>query len=83
MSDRRLPSALSAAVAERVRPERLGAAAARLSAGYRAHLSSRHAVPDAAGVAAYAASKAAVAGFTASLALELEAFAVRVKLVEP
>lgn len=34
-------------------------------------------------VAAYAASKAAVAGFTASLALELEAFAVRVKLVEP
>lgn len=34
-------------------------------------------------VAAYAASKAAVASFTASLALELEAFGVRVKLVEP
>ncbi|MCQ4166573.1 SDR family oxidoreductase [Tahibacter harae] len=34
-------------------------------------------------VAAYAASKAAVAGFTASLQLELKDFAVRVKLVEP
>ncbi len=57
MSDRRLPPALAAAVAERVRPERLGAAAARLSAGYRANLPSRQAVPDAAGVAAYAASR--------------------------
>jgi NAD(P)-dependent dehydrogenase (short-subunit alcohol dehydrogenase family) len=34
-------------------------------------------------VAAYTASKTAVEGFTASLALELEAFGVRVKLVEP
>ena len=34
-------------------------------------------------VAAYAASKAAVASFTASLELELKAFDVRVKLVEP
>ena len=34
-------------------------------------------------VAAYTASKTAVAGFTASLALELEAFGVKVKLVEP
>jgi len=34
-------------------------------------------------VAAYTASKMAVEGFTASLALELEAFDVRVKLVEP
>nr|ALV86504.1 dehydrogenase [uncultured bacterium 20] len=34
-------------------------------------------------VAAYTASKTAVEGFTASLALELEAFDVRVKLVEP
>ena len=34
-------------------------------------------------VAAYTASKMAIAGFTASLALELEAFNVRVKLVEP
>lgn len=34
-------------------------------------------------VAAYTASKAAVEGFTASLAFELEAFGVRVKLVEP
>jgi len=34
-------------------------------------------------VAAYTASKTAVEGFTASLALELEAFNVRVKLVEP
>lgn len=69
MSDRRLPPALSAAVAERVRPERLGAAAARLSAGYRANLSSRHAVPDAAGVAAYAASRmpATYAAVTAAL----------------
>lgn len=57
MSDRRLPTALAAAVAERARPERLGAAAARLSAGYRANLTSREAVPDAAGVAAYAASR--------------------------
>lgn len=57
MSDRRLPAALAAAVAERIRPEQLGAAAARLSAGYRANLTSRQAVPDAAGVAAYAASR--------------------------
>ena len=34
-------------------------------------------------VAAYTASKMAIEGFTASLALELEAFDVRVKLVEP
>jgi len=34
-------------------------------------------------VAVYTASKTAVEGFTASLALELEAFGVRVKLVEP
>ena len=34
-------------------------------------------------VAAYTASKMAIAGFTASLALELEAFNVRAKLVEP
>ena len=57
MSDRRLPPALAAAVADRVRPVDLGAAAARLSAGYRANLPSRRAAPDAAGVAAYAASR--------------------------
>lgn len=57
MSDRRLPAALAAAVAARVRPEQLDGAAARLSAGYRANLPSRQAVPDAAGVAAYAASR--------------------------
>ncbi len=34
-------------------------------------------------VAAYTASKMAIEGFTASLALELEAFNVRAKLVEP
>jgi short-subunit dehydrogenase len=34
-------------------------------------------------VATYTASKMAIEGFTASLALELEAFGVRVKLVEP
>jgi len=34
-------------------------------------------------VAVYTASKMAIEGFTASLALELEAFEVRVKLVEP
>jgi NAD(P)-dependent dehydrogenase (short-subunit alcohol dehydrogenase family) len=34
-------------------------------------------------VAVYTASKTAVEGFTASLAFELEAFGVRVKLVEP
>ena len=34
-------------------------------------------------VAAYTATKMAIAGFTASLALELEEFNVRVKLVEP
>src|SRR5690606_38860407 len=34
-------------------------------------------------VAVYTASKLAITGFTASLALELEAFGVRVKLVEP
>ena len=34
-------------------------------------------------VAAYTASKTAVEGFTASLAFELAAFGVRVKLVEP
>jgi NAD(P)-dependent dehydrogenase (short-subunit alcohol dehydrogenase family) len=34
-------------------------------------------------VAAYSATKMAIAGFTASLALELEGFDVRVKLVEP
>jgi NAD(P)-dependent dehydrogenase (short-subunit alcohol dehydrogenase family) len=34
-------------------------------------------------VAAYTASKVAVEGFTASLGFELEAFGVRVKLVEP
>jgi short-subunit dehydrogenase len=34
-------------------------------------------------VAVYTASKAAIEGFTASLALELEAFNVHVKLVEP
>lgn len=34
-------------------------------------------------VAAYTASKTAVEGFTGSLAMELEAFNVRVKLVEP
>jgi NAD(P)-dependent dehydrogenase (short-subunit alcohol dehydrogenase family) len=34
-------------------------------------------------VAAYTASKSAIAGFTASLALELQGFGVRVKLVEP
>ncbi|PTL80860.1 SDR family oxidoreductase [Vitiosangium sp. GDMCC 1.1324] len=34
-------------------------------------------------VAVYTASKAAIEGFTASLAFELEAFGVRVKLVEP
>ena len=33
--------------------------------------------------AVYTASKMAIEGFTASLALELEAFNVRVKLVEP
>jgi NAD(P)-dependent dehydrogenase (short-subunit alcohol dehydrogenase family) len=34
-------------------------------------------------VAAYTASKTAIEGFTESLAFELEAFDVRVKLVEP
>jgi short-subunit dehydrogenase len=34
-------------------------------------------------VAAYTASKTAIEGFTESLALELETFKVRVKLVEP
>ncbi|MBU0828343.1 MAG: SDR family NAD(P)-dependent oxidoreductase, partial [Gammaproteobacteria bacterium] len=34
-------------------------------------------------VAAYTASKTAIEGFTASLAFELAAFGVRVKLVEP
>ena len=34
-------------------------------------------------VAVYTASKTAIEGFTASLAHELEAFGVRVKLVEP
>ena len=34
-------------------------------------------------VAVYTASKVAIEGFTASLAFELEAFKVRVKLVEP
>ena len=34
-------------------------------------------------VAVYTASKMAIEGFTASLAFELEAFDVRVKLVEP
>src|SRR5687768_16139631 len=34
-------------------------------------------------VAAYTATKMAIAGFTASLALELEEFDVRVKMVEP
>jgi len=34
-------------------------------------------------VAVYTASKSAVEGFTASLALELEDFNIRVKLVEP
>ena len=34
-------------------------------------------------VAVYTASKMAIEGFTASLALELEAFNVRVRLVEP
>jgi short-subunit dehydrogenase len=34
-------------------------------------------------VAVYTASKTAIEGFTASLAFELEAFGVRVKLVEP
>ncbi len=34
-------------------------------------------------VAAYTASKTAIEGFTASLAFELEAFNIRVKLVEP
>lgn len=34
-------------------------------------------------VAAYTASKTAIEGFTSSLALELEEFGVRVKLVEP
>src|SRR5213075_891744 len=34
-------------------------------------------------VAVYTASKTAIEGFTASLALELEGFNVRVKLVEP
>ena len=33
--------------------------------------------------AVYTASKMAIEGFTASLALELEFFGVRVKLVEP
>jgi ribosomal protein RSM22 (predicted rRNA methylase) len=69
MSDRRLPSALAVAVSERARPEMLGAAAARLSAGYRANLTSRQAVPDAAGVTAYAASRmpATYAAVTAAL----------------
>lgn len=69
MTDRRLPPALAAAVAERVRPERLGAAATRLSVGYRANLPSRQAVPDAVGVAAYAASRmpATYAAVTAAL----------------
>lgn len=57
MSDRRLPAGLAGAVADRVWPAELGAAAARLSAGYRANVPSRQAVPDAAGVAAYAASR--------------------------
>lgn len=57
MSDRRLPAALAAAVVEQARPEQLEAAAARLSAGYRANLTSRQAVPDAYGAAAYAASR--------------------------
>ena len=57
MSDRRLPPALAAAVAERTQPSDLEAAAVRLSAGYRANRPSRQAVPDAAGVAAYAASR--------------------------
>lgn len=34
-------------------------------------------------VAVYTVSKSAIEGFTASLALELEAFNVRVKLVQP
>lgn len=34
-------------------------------------------------VSAYTASKTAIEGFTASLALELQAFGIRVKLVEP
>lgn len=34
-------------------------------------------------VAAYTASKTAIEGFTASLAFDLEAFDIRVKLVEP
>ena len=34
-------------------------------------------------VAVYTASKMAIEGFTASLAFELQAFDVRVKLVEP
>lgn len=34
-------------------------------------------------VAAYTASKAAIEGFTASLALELDGFGVRVKVIEP
>lgn len=69
MSDKRLPAPLAAAIAERVRPEQLGAAAARLSAGYRANLTSRQSVPDAAGVAAYAASRmpATYAAVTAAL----------------
>ncbi|WP_026783243.1 small ribosomal subunit Rsm22 family protein [Pleomorphomonas koreensis] len=69
MSDRRLPPALAAAVAERAQPSDLGAAAALLSAGYRANRPSRQAVPDAAGVAAYAASRmpATYAAVTAAL----------------
>lgn len=69
MSDRRLPVSLTATLAERVRPEQLKAAAARLSIGYRANRPSREAVGDAAGVAAYAASRmpATYAAVTAAL----------------
>lgn len=68
MSDVRLPPELSAAVAGLAEGDLRGAAR-RLSEGYRANRPSRQSVPDAAGVAAYAASRmpATYAAVTAAL----------------
>jgi len=56
MSDIRLPPELAAAIAAFAGDDLKGAAV-RLSEGYRANRPSRQSVPDAAGVAAYAASR--------------------------
>lgn len=56
MSDVRLPPALAAGIGTLAGSD-LKAAAARLSEAYRANRSSREAVPDAAGVAAYVQSR--------------------------